>query len=198
MVSIAVLAGGQSKRMGQNKAFLEVDQRPVIERVITSVSSLTDDLFIGTNAPELYAQFGLRMEPDVYPNKAALGGIYSAIHAARHPNVLILACDMPFLNRALLQYLIGLAPSADVVAPLITPPQPETMHAIYSKACLPAIQSRLKANKLRIIGFFDEVLVRYVNREEVSGFDPNFYSFTNMNTPADWEHVKELVNVVKC
>jgi molybdopterin-guanine dinucleotide biosynthesis protein A len=192
VVSIAILAGGQSTRMGQDKAFLEVGGRRVIDRVLDVISSLSDDLFISTNSPELYHEFGLRLVPDVYPGKAALGGIFSAIQAARHDRVLVVACDMPFLNQKLLQHLIELAPTADVVAPLIDPPQPETLHAIYSKACLPAIEPRLLANRLRIIGFFDEVSVRLVERAEVAQFDPHFYSFLNMNTPEEWARVQAI------
>jgi molybdopterin-guanine dinucleotide biosynthesis protein A len=192
VISIAILAGGQSKRMGRDKAFLKVGGRRVIERVIDRVKPLTDDLFIGTNAAEKYQAFGLRVVADVYPDKAALGGIYSAIHAARHARVLVVACDMPFLNARLLQYLIDLAPTADVVAPLIHPPQPETLHAVYSKNCLPAIEPRLLADKLRVIGFFDDVSVRYVQRDEVVKIDPDFHSFINMNTPEDWRRVQAL------
>lgn len=193
LVSVAVLAGGKSARMGQDKAFLEVGDRLVIERVLLQAEALTDDLFISTNSPEKYKRFGLRMVNDIYPDKAALGGIYSAIRAARYDHVLILACDMPLLNKSLLRYLIGLAGSADVIAPLIDPHQPETLHTIYSKTCLPAIEDRLKANKLRIIGFFDAVSVRYVDRSEIAKFDPNFYAFVNMNTPEEWQRVAALV-----
>ena len=191
-VSIAVLAGGQSKRMGQDKAFLEVGRRRVIERVLETVSPLTDDLFISTNSPEKYAEFNLRLVADIYPDKAALGGIYSVIYAARHQSVLVVACDMPFLNVELLQYLIELIPTADAIVPLVNPPQPETLHAVYRKTCLPAIETRLMANKLRIIGFFDDVSVRYVSRAEVARFDPDFYAFMNMNTPADWQAVQAI------
>lgn len=192
MVSVAVLAGGQSKRMGQDKAFLEVGGQMVIERVLARVSPLTNDLFIGTNSPEKYEEFGLRMVSDIYPDKAALGGIYSAISAAIHSHVLVVACDMPFLSVKLLRYLINLSADVDVVAPMIEPPQPETMHAIYSKNCLPAIKPRLLRNKLRVIGFFDEVSVRYVDRDEVSRLDPDFHSFINVNTPEEWQKIKTL------
>lgn len=192
LVSVAVLAGGRSKRMGRDKAFLEVGGRPVIERVLARVKPLTDDLFISTNSPEKYKRFGLPMVVDVYPHKAALGGIYSVIEASRSDHVLVVACDMPFLNVDLLQYLIELAPTADVVAPLIDSPQPETLHTVYSKNCLPAIKPRLLADKLRIVGFFEDVSVRYVGREEVARFDPHFYSFINMNTPEDWQKVQAI------
>lgn len=192
MVSIAILAGGQSKRMGRDKAFLEVGGRPVIERVMGQVQSLTDDLFISTNSPEKYVHLGLPLVPDIYPDKAALGGLYSVIQAARHAHVLVVACDMPFLKVALLQYLIDLVPQADVVVPLITPPQPETLHAVYSKNCLPAIERRLLADQLRLIGFFADVTVRYVERDEIVKFDPEFHSFVNMNTPEDWQRVQAI------
>lgn len=192
MVSIAILAGGQSKRMGRDKAFLDVGGKRVIERVVDCVQPLTDDLFIGTNSPEKYSEFGLRAVTDVYPNKAALGGLFSAIQAAKHQHVLVVACDMPFLNGDLLRYLISLSNSADVIAPMIDPHQPETLHAVYSKACLLPIESRLLQNQLRIIGFFEEVSVRFVERSEIEKIDPQLYSFINMNTPQEWEKVQEI------
>ena len=194
MVSIAILAGGQSKRMGQDKAFLDVDGQTAIERVLSVVKPLSDDLLIGTNSPEKYEQFGVRTVSDIYPDKATLGGLYTAIAAARHPHVLVVACDMPLLNQAVLTYLMGLASTADVIVPLITPPQPETMHAVYSKNCLAPIKARLLVNRLRVIGFFDDVTVRYVERREVITFDPNLHSFANMNTPQEWQKIQEIFN----
>ncbi|NJN93928.1 MAG: molybdenum cofactor guanylyltransferase [Anaerolineales bacterium] len=158
------------------------------------MQALTDDLFISANAPEKFSHLGLPVIPDIYPDKAALGGLYSVIRAARHPHVLVVACDMPFLKVALLQYLVDLAPQADVVIPLINPPQPETLHAVYSKNCLPAIERRLLADQLRMIGFFADVTVRYLERQEIAGFDPEFHSFINMNTPADWQRVQKIMN----
>lgn len=192
VVSVAILAGGHSKRMGQDKAFLAVNGQQVIDRIIQRVSPLSNDVLISTNRPTQYAEFGLRLVPDVYPDKAALGGIYSVIAAAQHPRVVVVACDMPFLNTNLLQYLIDVAPAADVVAPLIAPPHPETMHTIYHKRCLPAIEPRLQADKLRVTGFFDAVSVRYVLPTEIIPFDPHFHAFTNINTPQAYEQARFL------
>ncbi len=190
-VSVAILAGGQSRRMGQDKAFLPVGGRPVIERVIQRVASLSDDVTIVTNTPDPYRHLGLRMVSDVYPGKGSLGGIYTAIRAARHRYCLVVACDMPFLNPDLLRYLMSLAPGFDVVIPRIRE-FPETMYATYGKGCLDPIERRLLADRLKITGFFDDVRVRYVERDDVARFDPAFRSFLNMNTPADWEHVQRL------
>jgi len=99
---------------------------------------------------------------------------------------------MPFLNTELLRYLVDLAPGFDVVVPRIRQ-FPETLHAVYGKECLEPIRRRLLAEELKIIGFFDDVKVRYVEREDVARFDPSFRSFLNMNTQEDWERVQRMV-----
>jgi molybdopterin-guanine dinucleotide biosynthesis protein A len=178
--------------MGRDKAFLSVGGRPVIERVIERVAPLSDDLTLITNEPAPYRYLGQRLVGDVVPGKGSLGGIYTAIHAAHYDHCLAVACDMPFLNPDLLRYLIGLAPGYDVVIPRIAK-FPETLHAVYGKRCLEPIKRRLLADQLKIVGFFDEVRVRTVERDDVARFDPAFRSFLNMNTPADWEQVQRLV-----
>lgn len=202
-VSVAILAGGQSRRMGQNKALLSVGGRPVIERVLERVVHLSDDVTLVTNTPDRYRHHlshhedfagtapEHRLIGDVYPGKGSLGGIYTAIHAARYPRCLVVACDMPFLDSDLLRYLMSLAPGFDVVVPRIEEAA-ETMHAIYGKRCLEPIRQRLLAGRLKVIGFFDDVRVCYVERDDVARFDPTFRSFLNMNTPADWQRVQRL------
>ncbi len=190
-ISVAVLAGGQSHRMGRDKAFLPVGGRPVIERVIERVAPLSDDVLLIANAHAPYRHLSARLVGDVYLGKGSLGGIYTALQAARYNHCLVFACDMPFLDVGLLRYLIGLAPGYDVVIPRVEE-FPETLHAVYGKRCLEPTQRRLLAGQLKIVGFFDEVRVRYVERDDVARFDPQFRSFMNMNTPADWERLQQL------
>ena len=190
-VSVAILAGGQSSRMGQDKAFLMLGGRSVIERVLECVQPLSDEVTLITNTPERFRHLGYRMVGDVYPGKGSLGGIYTAIHAARNSHCLVVACDMPFLNADLLCHLTELAPGYDVVIPRIEE-FPETMHAVYGKACLEPIKRRLLAGRLKIIGFFGDVRVRYVERDDAARFDPTFRSFLNINTPDDWERVQRM------
>ena len=191
-VSVAILAGGQSSRMGQDKALLPLGGRSVIERVIECVRPLSDDVTLITNTPEKHRHLGYRMVSDVYPDKGSLGGIYTAVHAARYSHCLVVACDMPFLNADLLSYLAEIASGFDVVVPRIGE-FPETLHAVYGKGCLEPIQQCLLADRLKIISFFDHVRVRYVEREHVARLDPTFRSFLNINTPDDWERVRRMV-----
>lgn len=192
-VSIAILAGGQSSRMGRNKAFVKLGGIPIIERVIGRVSELGDDLMIIANSPEAYAHLGLPVYPDLIPGKATLGGLYTAIAQAKGAHTLVVSCDQPFLNPDLLHYLLSLRHGYDVVVPLNWENYPQSMHAVYSKNCLEPIHQRLKADRLKVIGFFSEVRVLEVSGEQIDQFDPHRYSFINVNTPEELAQAQQLV-----
>lgn len=185
-VSAAIQAGGQSSRMGVDKSFVPYMGRPMIEVVRDRVEDLGSELFVISNNPKPYRYLNLPLYPDLYVDHGPLAGIFTAISSARYEHVLVVACDMPLLNRPLLRYLISLKDSADVIVPRWDR-YPEPLHAIYSKKCLPAIEDDLKAKKLKVIGFYGKVKVRFVEREEIERFDPQGRSFTNINTPRDLE-----------
>ncbi len=181
-LTVAIQAGGKSSRMGTDKAFVLFDGRPMIEVVRAAVAGLGDELIIITNKPEQYAHLGLPMFGDLYPETGPLGGIYTALHAANHPHVLVVACDMPWLNRPLLEYMVELRRTADVVVPRWDK-FPEPLHAVYSKACLEPIREKLEAEMFKITAFYGRVKVRFVERAEIERFDPDGRSFVNVNTP---------------
>jgi molybdopterin-guanine dinucleotide biosynthesis protein A len=191
-ISVAILAGGQSRRMGQNKAFVEIGGQPMIERVVARVRGLGDEMLLIANTPTEYAHLGLPVHPDLIPNKGALGGLYTAIAQAGHDYVLVVSCDQPFLNSALLGHLIGLRYGYDVVVPLNHDGLPESMHAVYGKPCLGPIRQRLEAGRLKVISFYADVRVREVSGGEVDRFDPQRRSFMNVNTPTDLAEARRL------
>jgi molybdopterin-guanine dinucleotide biosynthesis protein A len=183
-LSVAIMAGGKSSRMGTDKAFVPFEGRPLIETVIEQVTGLGEELILIANQPEQYAHIGVPIFGDVYPDHGPLGGIYTAVHHARHPHTLIVACDMPWLNRSLLEYMISLRETADIIVPRWEQ-FPEPLHAIYNKACLPPIETNLKAQRLKITTFFSKVSVRFVSKTEIQRFDSDGRSFANINTPDD-------------
>ena len=190
-VSCIVLAGGKSKRLGTDKTFLRIGDRFLIEEIVEKMAQIGDEVIIVTNSPRKYAYLETRLVGDVYPGKGALGGLYSGLKAACYDYGLVVASDMPFLNLRLLRYMIILSSGYDVVVPRVKGLL-EPLHAIYSKECLQPIERLLSAGSLRIVGFFPEVRVRYVEEEEISLFDPQFISFFNINTPADLEKARSL------
>jgi len=190
-VSGIVLAGGQSSRLGMDKSFINVNGQSLIEHIVAKLTRLSDDVIIVTNSPDEYDHLEARLIGDIYPGKGALGGIYSGLRAAVNAYSLVVACDMPFLDLNLLRYMIILAREHDVVIPRIGG-LPEPLHAIYSKSCLEPIDRLLARGGLKIIDFFSEVRVRYVEEGEVDIFDPQHLSFFNVNTLNDLEEMKKL------
>ena len=182
-VSAAIMAGGRSKRMGQDKAWIELDGEPLIKRVADVLGELADEVIVVANDPR-YESLGLRVVRDRWPQGGALGGIATGIGAATHDAVLVAACDMPFLSVDVWRVLLGHAGEADVVIPKIGG-EYETMHALYTKACVPEMARAIAENRLRVISFFDQVRVLAVEEPELRAADPTLRSFTNVNTPEE-------------
>ena len=191
-VSVAILAGGQSSRMGFNKAFVDIGGKALIERIIERVAGLGEELLIITNSPAEYAHLGLPTYTDAIPGKGPLGGLYTALIRSRSAHTLVLSCDQPFLNPDLLRFLLSLRTGYDVVVPLNRDNYPQSMHAVYGRRCLEPIRRRLEANRLKVIGFFPDVRVRKVMGEEIDRIDPQRWSFVNVNTPDDLAEARRL------
>lgn len=181
-VSAAVMAGGKSRRMGQDKAWIPFEGRPIIARVIDVLREVADEVFIVAN-DERYAELGLRVVPDRFPDGGALGGIATGVGSATHERVLVAACDMPFLRADLWRLLLARADGADAVVPRSG--EYETLHALYTKACLPAMERALAAGRMRVISFFGDVRVAEVGEVDLRAVDPELRAFTNVNTPEE-------------
>ena len=164
--SSVVLAGGKSRRMGTDKAFLEVGGATIVQRVLAALETLSDDTIIVTNSPEEYAGLPARLGGDFYPNKGALGGIHAGLLAARYDYIVAVACDMPFLNPRLLRHLADLVENYDVVVPDLGGGHLETTHAVYSKGCLEPIERLILEDRLRIV----ELPVPLIYLEEERSF----------------------------
>jgi molybdopterin-guanine dinucleotide biosynthesis protein A len=191
-VTGVVQAGGQSTRMGgRPKALLELGGRRIIERVVDVLAAVTDEVIVVTNTPELYRFLGLPMVPDVYPDHGSLGGIYSGLEAAAGEAAFTVACDMPFLHRDVARLVVDRAFEGDVVIPRVGE-QLETMHASYAKRCLPHIAGRLRARRLKIVGFFGDVRVVEIPEADVARHRDPALAFMNVNTPEELARAQAL------
>lgn len=195
LVSVVILAGGRSSRLGLDKSLLLLEGKPLLARTVDTMRMLSDDLVVVTNDPDRYAPYELpvRMVPDVRPGVGALMGLYSGLQAVRGEYALVVGCDMPFLSLPLLRYLISLAAGVEVIIPRIGD-KVEPLHALYSRACLAPMSRSLDQGHRQIISFFGEVLVCYVEQSEIDRFDPEHLSFLNINTPQDWEMVQQRLD----
>lgn len=179
-----ILSGGRNRRMGANKAFLTVEGERLIDRTVRIFRSVFQEVIIVTTCPEDYLDQEAAIVTDILPGKGALGGIYTGLFWAREEYAFVAACDMPFLNRAFLEYMIGQTPGCDIVIPACDE-GPQSLHAIYSRRCLPVIRGLIDREKLKITGFYPGHSVRQIPLEVIRSFDPQGRMFINVNTPED-------------
>lgn len=189
-ITAVVLAGGRSRRLGRNKALELVGGVPLVSRVTSAIQTISSETVVVV-AEERQAQAlplpsDARIVRDLYPNAGSLGGILTGLIAATGVWTLVVACDMPFLNRALLSEMASKRDDCDAVVPLLNG-RPEPTHALYSKVCMEPISKKLEAGELKISAFFESVRVKYVPQRTVERIDPGLWSFFNVNTPKDLE-----------
>lgn len=184
-----VLAGGASRRMGRDKAFLELGGQPLIEIVVARVAEVCKQVLIVAGDTEPYADLGAPVVKDRFRGVGVLGGLHAGLKAASHELSLAVGCDMPLLSPAVLRAFAEWAKGFDV-AVLRDGEHVEPLHAAYRRTCLPAMERAIRAGKRRIVSFFPHVRVRYVTSNEVAALDPDLRSFRNVNTPEEWEAVR--------
>lgn len=193
MLSVVIQAGGQSSRMGRDKALVPLADQPMIQHVLARLVGLGDETLVTTNNPDRFEFLDLPLVSDEDPGAGALPGLRTALRAARGDRVLIVACDMPFVNRLLLEYLITLSTQADVVVPRWND-RYQTMQSVYArKNCLAAVEDALAQGERRMISFYPQVKVRIVSPEEIAEYDPRGRSFFNVNTPEDLFEAEQLL-----
>jgi molybdopterin-guanine dinucleotide biosynthesis protein A len=191
-----ILAGGRSRRMGRDKAFLPVGSRTLVEVIGERLREVCGErLLLVTNAPADYRHLGIRTVSDALPSGQSLVGIYTGILHARGP-VFVCGCDMPFLNPALIRHLRSRLEDADVVMPRHGGDY-EPLHAVYTRACLEPIR-RCIERQGRSTDFLPEVRPLVVDEDELRRFDPDLRSFTNVNTPEEYAALLRRLESERC
>lgn len=181
--------------MGRDKALLLLAGRPLITHVLERAAPLGDDILITTNTPDEYGFLGgVRLVPDDQPGAGPLTGLRTALRAARHEVVLVLACDLPFVSPPLLEHMLNLIGPADAVLPRWRG-EFEPLHAIYRRTCLPAMDQALTEGRRRVISFLPAVRTVIVDEDQIRTFDPQGLTFFNLNTPDDLRRAERLLAV---
>ncbi len=194
MLSVVIQAGGQSTRMGEDKALKPFLGRPLIQRVIDRINPIADEILVTTNRPEDYAFLNLRLIADLIPNRGALGGLYTALASATGDQVAVVACDMPFVSSTLIETASRLMveEEADVVIAESSEGM-EPLHAVYRRmTCVPAIEEAIAADKWKVISWFPQVKVRVLKPDEIKALDPSGLCFWNLNTPEEFAEAERV------
>ena len=195
--SAIVLAGGHSLRMGTNKASLKLDgKNTMVERVISAVQPITNEVLLVSDA-EMALPPWVRHVKDAPLGHGCLRGLYSGLSAALGDYCLVVACDLPFLNRELLRYMLDYPHNHDALVPRLTHPQRgyelHPLHAVYSKRCLEAIVHTFTIGQDAIHDIYPHIKIHYLEEKEINTFDPQHLSFFNLNTPTDLARAREIM-----
>jgi molybdopterin-guanine dinucleotide biosynthesis protein A len=181
----AVLAGGKSSRMGQDKALLVWEGQTLLERCLDVVRPLADPVVVVADASDKYSVAGCRIVSDLYPNAGPVGGIATALDALGPGWHLATACDMPFLKRELLALLLDCASEAyQAVVPWING-RPEPLCAVYRSTCLPVLRTFLESGQRAAHKALERLKTLPVEEDTLRSVDPDLVSFVNVNSPED-------------
>jgi len=195
-----VLAGGESRRMGQNKALLAVGREKVIGAVIGAMSEAGLDVIIAANeqTADAYRELGREIVYDRFPGQGPLSGIHTALYAAKTPWIIVAACDMPFavpeLFRFLKKSVEGAGNVSGVACQAVIPMEDDRVQpllAAYHASALPALEDSLVNGRLRMTDWLERLQVRYIPEDVLAketGLDAG-HVFFNMNRPEDYQAV---------
>jgi molybdopterin-guanine dinucleotide biosynthesis protein A len=193
-VTGVLLAGGKSRRMGEDKRHLVVGEQTLLERGLRVLQSIFREVLvvIAQDSPPL--SIDARVVRDLVPDCGSLGGLYTGLTQATTPYIFVVACDMPFLNQPVIAQFTSRKAIADIVMAKLDG-RLHPMHALYSKRCVPALEEMIRAKQLKIQEIVSKLSlrVRYVTEADLLTIDPSGRSFYNVNTVADLEAARSLL-----
>jgi len=190
----AILAGGKSRRMGRNKALLDLGGQPVIQRLVEQFQRTFDEVLVIANDSAVYQRFCNSVYPDIHLEKGPLAGLHSALRHAANDWVFISACDSPFFNVNLFGAMLSLRKNADAVI-CETEDGLQPLTALYSRRCLQPIENCLEQERLKVVSFHDQIRLQIVPNEDVERLDSGSRMFWNMNYPEDYEQAVQWTEV---
>ncbi len=189
-----LLAGGKSRRMGEDKRFLVLGEQTLLQRGLAALHSMFQEVVvvIAQDSPPLHVDG--RVIRDIVPDCGSLGGLYTGLMQATTPYIFVVACDMPFLDQAVMTHFTNRKATADIVMAKLNG-RLHPMHALYGKPCLPALEQMIAARQLKIQELVSQSMLRvgYVTEKDLSILDPSGRSFYNVNTSADLEAAQSLL-----
>jgi|SRR5579862_3794303 len=190
-----VLAGGKSSRMGREKALLEIGGVPLIFRTARLVESVAGTATVIGESEGIRA-LGLRTVADDWPGAGPLGGIATALRVSGAPWSLVVACDMPYLTRAWLEYLVERALQSDADAVIaMNDGGAEPLCAVYRKSANATMRAAVSEGQLKVRGFLETLRGEVIEPEEWKRFDSDGYLFKNMNSPEDYEEAVRRLDI---
>lgn len=192
-----LLTGGESRRMGRNKAFLEIGGKPLLERSLEVLNNVCSEVLISSKETDLYEGYGYKVIPDIIKGKGPLGGLFSVLQQANYEHLFLVACDMPLLNEKAIAYTYRELGEYDAVVPYVLG-RSHPLHACYHQRILPLVEEKIQEDKLRLTELLSECRTKIVKLDSgIKDSDERELleqSFLNVNTPEEWETIDKFLN----
>jgi molybdopterin-guanine dinucleotide biosynthesis protein A len=188
MITIVLQAGGESSRMGKDKAFLPFLGIPLIKRLMDRFQQLNAEMLIISNNAPPYLEFGLPVFGDVRPGRGALGGLLTALSVANTPLVGLVAVDMPFASPQLIRFMTDKIQGStlDGIIPS-TPNGLEPLHAVYRReSCLTLVEHAIDQDLWRMKAWHEKANLEILDPEETLLISDSEHTFLNLNTPEEF------------
>jgi molybdopterin-guanine dinucleotide biosynthesis protein A len=183
-----ILIGGQSRRMGSDKAQLSINGKSFVEQIAEKLAPVTQSITLVGSAHETSVPF--RTVPDVYPGWGALGGVHSALANCGSEWALIVACDFPGVQEDLFTTMAELRTGFDAVAPIQSDLVPQPLCTFYRKdPCLKQAEELIKLGQRKPIALLQSVRTRWVSFNEIEDLTGSAHFFDNINTPEDYARI---------
>ena len=194
--SIAILAGGRSRRMGQDKGLAPLGGRAMVEHVLAAAAPLGAEVFLATNRAEDYAYLGLRIAQDEWPGSGSLEGLRTALAAAATEKVLVLACDLPFLRRPLLEHLARQTGEFQALVPRVGG-RLHPLVATYERSCLPEVEAARARGEMSLQALLETIVLLELDETHVRNLDPDGLSFINVNSHDELMEAERIFEAMK-
>ncbi|MBI1824092.1 MAG: molybdenum cofactor guanylyltransferase [Nitrospirae bacterium] len=182
-----VLAGGESLRMKEEKAFLQFEGKCLLERTLDLLKPLFHEIRIIARRPEKFQGFSVPLFVDLFPDGGPMAGIYTGLMKSRGP-VFAVAVDMPYLNPDLIRFLCEKSRGFDA-ALFRSPDGLHPLHAVYHQTVLPEMENAIMKREYKMVNLFKKIKTLEIKTEEVRSLDPLMRGLTNINTPEDFKNL---------
>ncbi len=193
-ITATILSGGKSLRIGENKAFLKICGKRIIDRIYSILNTIFEETVVVTNNVEDYLYLGCEVVKDIFPERGPAGGIFTALFFSRFDYIFVCPNDMPFLKREAIEYVCSRKAGYDVVVPFIDN-RWHPLFGIYRKALIPHFYKFISEGDLKIIRLFPRLKVLGIGKEEILTFDPSLGFLFNINTREDLLRAEELAKL---
>jgi len=181
--------GGESKRMGADKASVLLSGKPLLGHVIAQLEPLFSDMLISVR--EKRPDISYPQIVDGSKSRGPMVGIKAALEVVKTDWVFVIACDMPLISTGLIEHLAGLRSQHDAVVPFAFD-RPQPLFGFYNKTCLPLMETRMEQGQRSMIRLLDDLDSCLLSEQQVKVIDPELKSLRSLDTMEDVKEVERV------